>query len=127
MRFTQDVSSGIHVVRGFTPGEIRIDDRRLAEAVILTATDMLTEPRLRDVGDLADTRLATELAARALGLSPDVVLLGTGVRQAFPAPAFGARFLGAGVGFEVMDTGAACRTFNVLVTERRQVLAILIP
>jgi uncharacterized protein len=127
MRFTQDVSSGIHVVRGYTPGEIWINDRRFAEAVILTATELLAEPQLRDAADLADVVAAEALATRALGLSPEVVLLGTGVRQVFPAAAFGARFLRAGVGFEVMDTGAACRTFNVLVAERRRALAVLLP
>jgi uncharacterized protein len=59
-------------------------------------------------------------------LQPEVVLIGTGQRQVFPAPAFGAQFLRAGIGFEVMDTGAACRTFNVLVSEQRLVVALLI-
>jgi uncharacterized protein len=54
------------------------------------------------------------------------VLIGTGQRQVFPAPAFGVQFLKAGIGFEAMDTGAACRTFNVLVSEQRLVVALLI-
>jgi uncharacterized protein len=127
MRFTQDVSSGIHLVRRYTPGEIWINDQRFAEAVILTATELLVEPRLRDAADLADAAEAAALTARALALAPEVVLLGTGVRQAFPPAAFGARFMSAGIGFEAMDTAAACRTFNVLVTERRRALAVLIP
>jgi uncharacterized protein len=53
-------------------------------------------------------------------------LLGTGARQIFPAPSYGAQFLRAGIGFEVMDTGAACRTFNVLVAEQRRVAALLL-
>jgi len=44
----------------------------------------------------------------------------------FPAAAFGAQFLRAGIGFEVMDTGAACRTYNVLVGEQRRVVALLL-
>jgi len=55
-----------------------------------------------------------------------VVLLGTGRRQTFPAAEFGARFLQSGIGFEVMDTGAACRTFNILVSEHRRVVALLL-
>jgi uncharacterized protein len=54
------------------------------------------------------------------------VLLGTGQHQTFPHPSFGAQFLRLGIGFEVMDTGAACRTFNVLVSERRRVVGILL-
>jgi uncharacterized protein len=45
----------------------------------------------------------------------------------FPDAAFGAQFLKSGIGFEVMNTGAACRTFNVLVSEQRRVVALLIP
>jgi uncharacterized protein len=54
------------------------------------------------------------------------VLLGTGARQIFPVSSYGAQFLRVGVGFEVMDTGAACRTFNVLVAEHRRVAALLL-
>jgi uncharacterized protein len=59
-------------------------------------------------------------------MEPEVVLLGTGPRQHFPEASFAARFLRANVGFEVMDTGAACRTFNVLVAEQRRVVAVLL-
>ena len=62
--------------------------------------------------------------ARSSRSSPELVLLGTGARQIFPAAVFGAQFLRAGIGFEVMDTGAACRTFNVLVAEQRRVVGV---
>ena len=70
--------------------------------------------------------LDTAHAALLLELQPEVVLIGTGQRQVFPAPAFGVQFLKVGIGFEAMDTGAACRTFNVLVSEQRLVVALLI-
>ena len=54
------------------------------------------------------------MPSRILAHEPEVVLLGTGARQTFPAADFAAQFLAQGIGFEVMDTGAACRTFNVL-------------
>ncbi len=58
--------------------------------------------------------------------TPEMVLLGTGVRQRFPHPRL-MRTLGAArVGVEVMDTRAACRTFNILVAEGRRVAAALI-
>jgi uncharacterized protein len=121
MRFVRDESSGIHLIRGFAPGEIHIDETRLREAVILTATELRVDPALRSVADLGEVQVE-----RVLQLGPEVVLLGSGVRQVFPPAAFGARFLSAGIGFEVMDTAAACRTFNVLVSERRNVAAVLI-
>jgi uncharacterized protein len=62
----------------------------------------------------------------ALGLKPELVILGTGSHLRFPAPALWHALMEARVGFEAMDTGAACRTFNVLASEGRAVLAALI-
>lgn len=68
---------------------------------------------------------AAHLAA-LLAMKPAVVLLGTGSRQRFPAPAIMRPLIEAGVGCEVMDTGAACRTYNILASEGRQVVAALL-
>lgn len=59
-------------------------------------------------------------------LACDVLLLGTGTRQRFPAPATLRPLIEAGRGIEVMDTPAACRTYNILVAEGRSVAAALI-
>jgi uncharacterized protein len=56
----------------------------------------------------------------------DFLLLGTGERQLFPSPAIRQAFEDAGLGLEVMSTGAAARTFNVLLAEGRRVAAALI-
>jgi len=61
-----------------------------------------------------------------LASSPEIVLLGTGAMQRFPPPRITAPLLRARVGFEVMDTRAACRTYNILVGEGRNVAAALI-
>ncbi|HUX72839.1 MAG TPA: MTH938/NDUFAF3 family protein [Steroidobacteraceae bacterium] len=122
MRFTQDLTPGVNVVRSYAAGEFRIGDRLIKGGVIVSAGEILVEPQMRVVEDLAEAH-----AKRVLSLQPEVVLLGTGARQVFPAPAFAAHFLRAGIGFEVMDSGAACRTFNVLVAERRRAVAVLLP
>lgn len=59
-------------------------------------------------------------------LSPEVVLLGTGARLRFPNSAWLAGFHQQRIGVEIMDTGAACRTYNVLMAEGRKVAAALI-
>jgi uncharacterized protein len=82
---------------------------------------VIAEANIHNLDDLIGLGLA-----RTLALEPELVLLGTGARQIFPAPSFGAQFLRAGIGFEVMDTSAACRTFNVLVGEQRRVAAMLL-
>ncbi|MFO7298522.1 MAG: hypothetical protein DIU63_15185 [Proteobacteria bacterium] len=56
----------------------------------------------------------------------EFLLLGTGRRQIFPSPELRNAFAEAGLGLEPMDTGAACRTYNVLLAEQRRVAAALI-
>ena len=120
MRFTQDSSSATRLIRAYGGGEVRINEDTYRETVIVDATTVLTLPEIRDMNDLGSFD-----PARILALDPELVLLGTGQRQIFPAAAFRAPYLSAGIGFEVMDTGAACRTFNVLVAEQRRVVALL--
>ena len=60
------------------------------------------------------------------GLGVDIVVLGTGERQRFPHPRLTATLSEAGVGLEVMDLKAACRTYNILVAEERNVAAALL-
>jgi uncharacterized protein len=120
MRFTQDSSSATNLVRAYGSGELRVNDDVYRTAIIVSASAVQATPDIRDMGDLA--RLDP---SRLLAQSPEIVLLGTGPRQIFPAASFRAQFLSAGIGVEVMDTGAACRTFNVLVAEQRRVVALL--
>lgn len=122
MRFTQDKPSGIHIIRSYGNGEFRIDDQLISGGVIVSATEIHALPYLRSIHDLTHAH-----TAQVLAMSPEVVLLGTGARQQFPPPTFGAQFLAMRVGFEVMDSGAACRTFNVLVAEQRRAVAVLLP
>ena len=58
-------------------------------------------------------------------LEPEIVVIGSGARQQFPDAALLAAVLSRGIGCEVMDTGAACRTYNVLASEDRKVVAAL--
>ncbi|MDE1923978.1 MAG: hypothetical protein KGI55_11160, partial [Gammaproteobacteria bacterium] len=108
MRFTLDQQSGVHVIRGYADGEFHIDEQRIRDGVIVSATELLVEPALRALADLSDAHFE-----RILALDPEVVLLGTGAVQRFPEAPWSARLWSRGIGFEVMDSGAACRTFNV--------------
>jgi len=121
MRFTQDPSSTRYLIRSYAPGEIKINDQTFHHSLIVAPTSIAPGPAVSGAGELTAAHTADILA-----LAPELVLIGTGARQVFPAAEFGAQFLRAGIGFEVMDTGAACRTFNVLVTEERRVVALLL-
>jgi uncharacterized protein len=121
MRFAQDSTSGINVIRAYGNGELRVNENVYRGAVILSAATVIADANIQNLDDLIALGVS-----RTLALEPELVLLGTGARQIFPAASFGAQFLRAGIGFEVMDTSAACRTFNVLVGEQRRVAAMLL-
>ncbi len=76
------------------------------------------------VASFAEITAATIIDATHV--SPEIVIIGTGNKLRFPPPAALAPLREARIGFEVMDTAAACRTYNVLLGEGRQVAALLL-
>ena len=70
--------------------------------------------------------LTAENFARVAALSPELVVFGSGERLRFPSPALLRPLIDAAIGFETMDTHAACRTYNVLLAEGRKVVAALL-
>ena len=121
MKFTLDRPGTLHVVRGYAPGQLRIGELEYSRSVIVSATTLIDDWRPQHIGELTAADLEP-----ALALKPQVLLLGSGARQVFPSPALLAQLYATRIGFEVMDTGAACRTYNVLVGEGREVAAALI-
>ena len=120
MKFTLDRPGTLHVVRGYAPGLLRVGEREFTRSVIVSAQTLVADWPPQHVGELTAADFDPVLA-----LEPQVLLLGSGARQVFPAPELLARLYAARIGVEVMDTGAACRTYNVLVGEGRAVVAAL--
>lgn len=100
---------------------IVVIDRELSRSFLLAPDRLVEDWPIDEVGAL-DAAAAEPL----LALKPELVLLGTGTRQRFPAPAFIADFLRRGVGIEVMDNAAAARTYDLLAGEGRRVVAAFI-
>lgn len=120
MKFTLEASSRVNLIRAYSAQEIRIGEQRLHGSCIVTADRLITDWEPASLAELAEPHLETVLA-----LKPELVLLGTGPQQRFPPAALRAAVMARGVGIEVMDLGAACRTFNILVQEERRVAAAL--
>jgi uncharacterized protein len=108
-------------VTGSGPGWVRVGTQDYRENIVLTATGIT--PGFAPQGFDALTEADFE---RLLETAPEIVLLGTGATQRFPHPRLTAALHRAHVGVEVMDTRAACRTYNILVAEDRSVTAALI-
>lgn len=120
MKFTADRPEGSYVVRGYAPGRLRIGQREITTSVILSPATLIEPWRPRRMSEFTADDLEP-----AIALSPAVLLIGTGARQVFPDAAVFAALHAAHIGFEIMDTGAACRTYNVLIGEDRDVAAAL--
>ncbi|HEY5809681.1 MAG TPA: Mth938-like domain-containing protein [Povalibacter sp.] len=120
MKLTDDSGPGIKLVRAYRPGEIRVGDDILHRSCLLRADRVVDDWRPQTLNELQVEDLEAIFA-----LDPEVVVLGCGSRQKFPAQALLAKILSRGIGCEVMDTGAACRTYNVLVSEDRRAVAAL--
>jgi len=120
MKFTQDTSASAHAVTGRAPGEVRIGERLLRRSVLVSAEAIDEGWPVRSVAEL-ESALDSIFRIR-----PEILILGTGEVQQFPEPAVFAAIAAQGIGFEVMDNGAACRTYNVLLAEGRRVALALI-
>lgn len=93
----------------------------LHHSLIITPTRLI-----RDWGPRHVDSLQHEHFILLAELRPEVVLLGTGASWQQPNPDLLAPLYKANIGIEIMDTGAACRTFNVLMSDDRQVAAAII-
>jgi len=120
MKISLDNGTADYRITAYEPGSIRINEEMIESAVIISATGY----RLWQ----ADTveSLTEALLITALEEKPDILLLGTGERQQFPAPSLMKPIAESGTGLEVMDTAAACRTYNILMAEDRHVVAALL-
>jgi uncharacterized protein len=122
MKFTQQRPDSANLIRRYGADFIAIGEKEIRDSCIV-GPDSITPWTPRSVDELAAENLAVLFA-----LAPEVVVLATGARQTFPRAALRAEFASRRIGLEVMEIGAACRTYNVLVAEERRVLAaILLP
>ena len=94
---------------------------QVTESLILTNREVISAWEPSRLSDLTAAHMDL-----VLSLDPELVLLGTGAKQQFPPLEVLSRFHRAQIGVEVMDTAAACRTFNILVAEGRHVAAALL-
>ena len=121
MKLHLEQAAGRHVFTSAGRGYVAVNHDR-HECPLLVMGD-----ELQRWNATAFEMLAPEHFTDLLAWKAEIVLLGTGATLRFPAGAVTAPLATAGVGLEVMDTRAACRTFNVLTAEGRRVLAAVFP
>ena len=121
MLLTEHKPGNHHAIRRVDESGILVDDQLHTSSLILGAR--LLEPQW-PVHSL--DQLTAESIEPLIRLEPELVLIGIGQKQQFPPVAIQREFLQRGIGLECMTLDAACRTFNVLMSENRRALAGLI-
>jgi len=113
--------AGQNRIRAYAPGQITINETVFRASLLVTPERL----HLDWLVESADT-LTKAHFQRIAELRPEIVLLGTGATVRFPKPVLTSPLLMAGIGLEVMNTPAACRTYNILMGDGRRVLAALL-
>lgn len=111
---------GQNRVTGYGAGYVMVNGVRHETHFLMTA-DVLAKWEIAGFESLR-----AEDFARVLALAPEIVILGTGTTQRFPRPEQTRSLTEAGIGVEVMDSAAACRTYNILMAEGRRVAAAIL-
>lgn len=131
MKISLEQTGGIYTLHSYRDETITIrppnaapdDDEKLIQlkgSCLLSATTLIDNWPPQQMAQLTAEHLQA-----IHELKPEVLLLGSGSKMSFPKTEQLAALVKLGIGYEVMDTAAACRTFNVLVGEGRKVVAAL--
>lgn len=121
MKLHLSSTAGLNIFTAYGEGYVAVNHRKYEENLIV-----LPDSVTPDWSTATVATLAAEDMDKLLSLGAEIVLLGTGSRLRFPAGALLRPFAPAGIGLEVMDLQAACRTYNILAAEGRKVAAALL-
>ena len=121
MKLHLNTTEGLNTISAHGQGFVMINQTRHATAVIVMPDKLVAPWQLAD----ANAPCLADFAA-LLELNPELVVFGSGAVFRFPDARIMAAFSKVRIGFDVMDTPAACRTYNVLMSEGRNVAAALL-
>jgi uncharacterized protein len=114
-------AAGQNQFTGYGAGYVAVNNQRYERSLVVTPDAIHNTWAVASI----DTLDANELAFLT-ELKPEILLLGTGATHRFPGTTALREFARAQIGVESMDTAAACRTFNILMAEGRNVVAAII-
>ena len=121
MRFAPTNHRDGYSIQSYAPGQVVINGVAYEHSLIL-----LPEQIFPGWGPSSAPDLAVDHFEALAKMDPEIVLLGTGRHQHFPSPKLYRCLVEKSIGLEIMDTAAACRTYNILVSESRRVAAALL-
>ena len=118
MKFAEDHNSANYKISAYDHDSIGINGLPHKQSLVLSPMEVLDGWTPSQYSDLEADHLDAIYA-----MKPEIIILGTGLKQVFPAAEILRRFAKEQIGYEIMDTQAACRTFNILMAEGRNVVA----
>lgn len=121
MKLSQDYSPGTNVIHSYADGKIQVNNQLFSRSLLISNTLLIADWNITDVEQMSHADWQAILAHQ-----PEVILIGTGESLIFPHPSNYAPAIEQGIGVEFMDSGAACRTYNILLSEDRFVIAGII-
>jgi uncharacterized protein len=121
MKIAQERPEGKNAFTGYGEGYVEVNRMRHTASLVVAAERIVSDWPAASIEALSADHMAA-----IVELAPEIVLIGTGPAFRFPEAALLAPLYKAGIGVEVMDTPAACRTYNILLGEGRNVVAALI-
>ncbi|MBU3597606.1 Mth938-like domain-containing protein [Polynucleobacter bastaniensis] len=121
MKLKSDPHFGVNMITGYGDGYVEINKAPYTHAVLLSSDGAISNWPVQTFDDLEDGHFV-----KIVDLKPELVLIGTGQRQRFPKLELLKTLIQAKVGYEIMDSQAACRTYNILVSEGRKVVLALV-
>lgn len=121
MKLQSDPHSGTNTITGYGDGYVEINKTPFKHAVLISSDGTISEWPIKTFQALEPSHFEQMVA-----LKPELILIGTGIKQRFPKPELLKSLISAKIGFEIMNSQAACRTYNILVGEGRRVLLALI-
>jgi len=118
MKFAEDHNSANYKISGYDHDSIGINGLPHFESLVLSPMELLNNWTPSKYSELNADHLDAIYA-----MKPEIIILGTGQKQLFPPAEILRRLAKEQIGYEIMDTQAACRTFNILMAEDRTVVA----
>jgi uncharacterized protein len=121
MKFQPDALGGTNVISAHDAGVVWVNGQRFEGSLLVPWKGAVLPWQAGSIDTLSVQHFDALLA-----LGPELVIFGSGARLRFVSPALYRGLIAARVGIETMDTAAACRTYNVLASEGRSVVAALL-
>lgn len=121
MKFSEDYAIGTNVIRSFTDSTIDVNNKTYDKSLIIGNNLLIDDWLISHIDQMMPEHWLDLVSHK-----PEVILIGTGTSLVFPHPSSYTPAIDMGIGVEFMDSKAACRTYNVLVSEDRVVIAGII-